>query len=163
MSFIINKTKAILSACMVLFTGGFGIYYLIHAMYPEAPIFLIIAVIFAYLLIQNASMITVTDASITRSFLGLAKKSVSWSDIKELGLIGENIFSRKKAKTGHKYIYFSPKKMNEKERFDMILKWPPKKMFYAEYEEKTLEYIMTIWGKELKSYNVEDMFPNSKD
>lgn len=163
MSFIVNKTKTILSSFMVLFMGGFGIYYLIRSMYPEAPVFLIVAAIFAYLFFQNASTITVTDTAVTRSFFGLAKKTVPWSEIKELGLIGENVFNRKKSKTGHKYIYFSPEKMNEKQRFDMIVKWPPKKMLYVEYQEKTLEYTMTIWGKELKSYNVEDLFPNSKD
>ncbi len=163
MNFIVNKTKAILSRFMVVFMGGFGTYYLIHSMYPEAPAFLVIAAIFAFLFFQNAATITVTDASVSRSFLGLGKKAVPWSDIQELGLIGENVFSRKKAKTGHKYIYFSPKKLTEKERFDMIVKWPPKKMLYVEYQEKTLEYTMTIWGKELKSYNAEDLFPNSKD
>lgn len=163
MNFIVNKTKAILSGFMVVFMGGFGTYYLIHSMYPEAPAFLVIAAIFAFLFFQNAATITVTDASVSRSFLGLGKKAVPWSDIQELGLIGENVFSRKKAKAGHKYIYFSPKKLTEKERFDMIVKWPPKKMLYVEYQEKTLEYTMTIWGKELKSYNAEDLFPNSKD
>lgn len=53
--------------------------------------------------------------------------------------------------------------MSEKERFHMIVKWPPKEMLYMEYEEKALEYIMSIWGKELKTYNVEDLFPNTKD
>lgn len=163
MNFIVNKTKAILSCFMGIFMGGFGIYYLIHSMYPEAPVFLVIAAIFAFLFFQNAATITITDDSVSRSFLGLVRKTVPWSDIKELGLIGENVFSHKKNKTGHKYIYFSPKKMTEKERFDMIVKWPPKKMLYVEYQEKTLEYTMARWGKELKSYNVENLFPNSKD
>lgn len=163
MNFIVNKTKAILSGFMVVFMGGFGIYYLIHSMYPEAPVFLVVAAIFAFLFWQNATTVTVTDDAVSRSFLGFGKKTVPWSDIQELGLIGENVFSHKKSKTGHKYIYFSPKKMTEKERFDMIVKWPPKKMLYVEYQEKTLEYTMTLWGKELKSYNAEDLFPNSKD
>ena len=45
----------------------------------------------------------------------------------------------------------------------MIVKWPPKKILYMEYQEKNLEYTMAIWGKELKTYNVEDMYPNTKD
>ena len=53
--------------------------------------------------------------------------------------------------------------MTKKQRFDMIVKWPPKKMIYVEYQEKGLEYIMSVWGKELKTYNVEDLFPDTED
>ena len=163
MNFIVNKSKAIRSGFMVIFMGGFGIYYLVCSMYPEAPVFLVLAAIFLVLFIQNASTITITDDRVSRSFLGFRRGTISWSEIRELGLIGENVFSHHKNKTGHKYIYFSPKEMTEKERFDMIVKWPPKKMLYVEYQERTLEYAMTRWGKELKSYNAEDLFPNSKD
>lgn len=163
MGFIVNKTKAIFSGFLVLFFGGFGIYYMLNAMYPEGPVFLILMAVFAFLFFQNASTITVTQDTVTRSFFGLFKKEVPWADIKELGLIGENVFSHKKGKTGHKYIYFSPVEMTEKERFQMIVKWPPKKILYMEYQEKNLEYTMAIWGKELKTYNVEDMYPNTKD
>ncbi len=86
-----------------------------------------------------------------------------WSEIHELGLIGENVFNHKKEKTGDKYIYFSPVSMTVKERFNLIVKWPPKNMLYMEYNEKALTYCMTIWGKELKTYNVEDLFPNSEE
>lgn len=163
MNFIVNKTKAFLSGAVVVFTGGFSIYYLTHSMYPEGPVFLMIALIFAGLFFRNASFVTVTASSVSRSFFGLASRTILWTDIRELGLIGENVFNSRKEKTGHKYIYFSPYTMTEKERFDLIVKWPPKNILYVEYREKTLEYILTIWGKDLKTYNVEDLFPNSGD
>lgn len=163
MKIIVNKTNSIFAGFVVLFMGGFGIYYMLNAMYPEGPVFLIIAAVFAFLFYKNASTVSVSPDSVCRSFFGLGKKEVSWDDIKEVGLIGENVFSRKKTRTGHKYIYFSPKEMTKKQRFDMIVKWPPKKMIYVEYQEKGLEYIMSIWGKELKTYNVEDLFPDTED
>lgn len=163
MKFIVNKTKTFFAGFLVIFAGGFGIYYLLNDMYPEAPVFLIIAAIFTYLFYQNASTVTITSESVIQSFFGLRKKELPWADIKELGLIGENVFSHKQKKTGHKYIYFSTNKMTAKERFDMIVKWPPKNMPYMEYQEKGLEYAMSVWGKELKTYNVEDLFPNTED
>ena len=163
MKVIVNKTKTIFSGFIVIFMGGFGIYYLANSMYPEGPVFLVIAAVFAWLFFRNASTVTITPKSVTRSFFGLGKKEVPWTEIKELGLIGENVFNRKKNKTGHKYIYFSPKEMTAKERFDMIVKWPPKEMLYMEYQEKNLEYTMAIWGKDLKTYNVEDLFPNTEE
>ena len=163
MKYIVNKTKTFFAGLLVIFAGGFGTYYLLNDMYPEGPVFLIVAVIFAYLFYQNASTVTITSESVIRSFFGLGKKELPWADIQELGLIGENIFSHNKKKTGHKYIYFSPNKMTPKGRFDMVVKWPPKKMLYMEYQEKGLEYAMSVWGKELKTYNVEDLFPNTED
>lgn len=163
MKLLVNKTKAILSGFAALFMGGFGMYYLLHKMYPEAPVFLCIGILFGYLFICNASVISITPEKISRSFLKIGKKEILWTDVKELGLIGENVFSHKKKNTGHKYLYFSPYPMTKEERFQTIVKWPPKNMLYAEYSEKILEYAMTIWNKELKTYNVEDLFPDTED
>lgn len=163
MKLLINKTKSILSGFLVLFMFGFGIYYLINQMYPEAPIFLCIGIIFGYLFIQNASVISISEEKISCSFLSFKRKTLYWSEVKELGLIGENVFSRNPRNTGHKYIYFSPFSMSKDERFRVIVKWPPKNMLYVEYNEKVLEYTMTIWNKELKTYNVENLFPDSED
>lgn len=163
MKIMINKTKAILSGAVLLFTGGFGLYYLIRSMYPEAPAFLAIAALFLYLFYKNAAFITVTEEFIQFSFLGIKKKRILWSEVKELGLIGENVFSKKKNNTGDKYIYFSPVQMTSNQRFQMIVKWPPKNMLYMQYSEKALEHTLAIWGKDLKTYHVEDLFPNTED
>ena len=58
---------------------------------------------------------------------------------------------------------FSPVKMDADERFQMIVKWPPKDKLYAEYSEKLLAYAMTIWGRELETYNVEDLYANTSE
>lgn len=163
MKFMVNKTKAILSGCVLVFTGGFGIYYLVHRMMPEAPVFLAVAVIFGWLFTRYAASITLTDETVCRSFFGLFKKEVPWSDIRELGLIGENVFNKKKEKTGDKYIYFSPRAMTKEERFQMIVKWPPKDMLYMEYGERQLTQAMAIWGKDLKTYNVNDLYPDTEN
>jgi ribulose kinase len=34
---------------------------------------------------------------------------------------------------------------------------------YAEYSDKLLAYAMTIWGKELETYNVEDLYANTSE
>lgn len=163
MKVMINKTKAILSGAVLLFTGGFGIYYLVCSMYPEAPVFLAAAALFLYVFYKNAACITVTQESITLSFFRIVKKQMAWPEVKELGLIGENVFSKKKNNTGDKYIYFSPVPMTRDERFHMIVKWPPKDMLYMQYSEKALEHALAIWGKDLKTYHVEDLFPDTED
>ena len=71
--------------------------------------------------------------------------------------------SGKKKKTGDKYLYFSPEKLDADERFQMIVKWPPKDKLYAEYSERLLAYALAIWGKELETYNVEDLYANTSE
>lgn len=163
MNFIVNRTKAILSGAVVIFFGGFGIYYLVHQMWLEALVFLAIAIVFGFVFHENASVITIDRQNIVLSFLGKQRIQIAWSDVKEMGLIGENVFSHKKGKTGDKYIYFSPYEMTEDQRFKMIVKWPPKDMLYMEHGEKQLEGTMSIWGKDLKTYNVEDLYPDTED
>jgi len=162
MRFLVNKTQAILSAVIILFFGSYGLFYLLNKMWPEALFFLFIFVLFDVVFFKSASIIKVDPENITLSFLGKAYRHISWSDVKEIGLIMEHRYHHKK-RGGEKYIYFSPHKMTASERYKMILNWPPKKMLSMEYSEKRLEYVMTIWGKELKAYNVEELFPNSED
>ena len=161
MRIIVNKTKAILSAAVVIFFGGYGVFYLANHLLLQAIVFLAIAIAFGFVLFLSASFVSIDREAVRLAFLGLKRKELLWSDIRELGLIGEDVFSRSKKKSGHKYIYFSPYEMNPDERFQMIVKWPPKDMIYTEYSERSLEYCMSIWGKQLKTYNVEDLYPNT--
>ena len=161
---LVNKTKTILSSATVVFFGGYGIFYLVQAAWLPAAVFLAIAALFAFVLVRYASVVHIDDEKVRLTFLGLPRRELAWADIREMGLIGENVFSRgKKKKTGDKYIYFSPEKLTADERFDMIVKWPPSNKIYAEYSERLLEYAMTIWGKELEAYNVEDLYANTAE
>ena len=161
MRILVNKTKAILSALIVIFFAGYGIFYLASHLLLQAIVFLAIAIAFGCVLFLSASFVSIDGEAIHLSFFGLKRKEILWRDIRELGLIGEDVFNRSKKKSGHKYIYFSPYEMSPDDRFQMIVKWPPKDIIYTEYSEKTLEYAMSIWGKELKTYNVEDLYPNT--
>ena len=129
-----------------------------------AAVFLAIAVLFGFVLARYGSVLHVDDEKLELKFLGLSRRALPWSEVREVGLIGENVFNHgKKKKTGDKYLYFSPVKLDADERFQMIVKWPPKAKLYAEYSEKLLAYAMTIWGKDLETYNVEDLYANTSE
>lgn len=164
MRVLVQKTKTILACVMVLFFGGYGIFYIVRGPAIAAVAFLGISLLFGWLLVKYASILTVDAEGIRLTFLGVERRKMNWADIHEIGLIGENVFHHdKKKKNGDKYIYFSPVKMNADERFAMIVRWPPKDKLYVEYSEKALEYIMTFWQGELETYNVEDLYPNSSE
>lgn len=161
---LVNKTKTLLASVAVLFFGGYGIYYLTQAAWLPAAAFLIVAALFGYVLVRYASIVEISEEGVRLRFLGLKRRELTWSEVRELGLIGENVFNRgKKNKTGDKYIYFSPVKLSADERFDMIVKWPPKDKIYVEYSEKLLTCAMSNWPGELETYNVEDLYANSSE
>ena len=167
---IVNKTKTILASVMVAFFGGYGIYFAVTKSWLPAAVFLAVAVLFGFVLVRYGSVLHIDDEKLELKFLGLSRKAMPWSRVREVGLIGENVFngggsapSGKKKKTGDKYLYFSPEKLDADERFQMIVKWPPKDKLYAEYSDKLLAYAMTIWGKELETYNVEDLYANTSE
>ena len=164
MRVIVNKSKTILASLMVAFFGGYGIYFAVTKSWLPAAIFFAIAILFGFVLVRCGSVLCIDDEKLELKFLGLSRKVMPWSEVREVGLIGENVFNRgKKEKTGDKYLYFSPVKLDADERFKMIVKWPPKDKLYAEYSEKLLAYAMTIWGKDLETYNVEDLFANTSE
>ena len=161
---IVNKTKTILASAMVAFFGGYGIYFAVTRAWLPAAVFLAVAALFGFVLVRYGSVLHIDDEKLELKFLGLSRRALPWSEVREVGLIGENVFNHgKKKKTGDKYLYFSPVKLDADERFQMIVKWPPKDKLYAEYSDKLLAYAMTIWGKELETYNVEDLYANTSE
>ena len=164
MRVIVNKTKTILASAMVAFFGGYGIYFAVTRAWLPAAVFLAVAALFGFVLVRYGSVLHIDDEKLELKFLGLSRKVMPWPQVREVGLIGESVFNHgKKKKTGDKYLYFSPVKLDADERFQMIVKWPPKDKQYAEYSEKLLAYAMTIWGKKLETYNVEDLYANTSE
>lgn len=124
-----------------------------------AILFLLITVIFGWLWITYGSVIIVQKDGIRKTFLGITVSRVSWTVIREVGVIGIKIFKGKD--TGHhgeRYIYLSPKRLDESERFQMAVKWPPRNMIYFYYTKERLDQVQTIWSNVVDTYNAGDVF-----
>ena len=154
----VNKTKAFVSGAVSIFFGIFGIFYFIHAMWTETIVFLSFFLIFGLVFRENASVLTIDRQNITLSFLGRQRRQMAWHDVKELGLINEFIRKHRNAGKGHRYIYLSSYEMTDSQRLTMVMRWPRKDILYAEYQERLLEFIMTLYDKELKTCNIDTEF-----
>ena len=55
------------------------------------------------------------------------------------------------------YVYISPSLLSEQDRFDMILKWPPKDKIYFVFKQKHLELIQMVSGLKTEAYNTGDL------
>lgn len=123
------------------------------------PILALIFVIFAYVTVLYGSVVSVDEKGVHLTFLGISRRSVPWSDIREVGIVGVKVFNNNEPKlTGSRYIYFSPRTMDDAARFKLALEWPPKDMLYVSYARQRVEEIQLLWTGPIETYNAGDAF-----
>ena len=111
-----------------------------------------------FLILSAAITISIGPSGIRRSIAGHFTKALSWNEIAEVDVIGTNPFHSSGSKrTGTLYIYFSPRKLTEQERFDIVLHWPPLSGFFLVYDKKRMDFIVPLWGKPVETYNAGDI------
>lgn len=156
--YFINEEKMLVALLVALFMGGAGLYSLATLPSWLGLFWVAVAVLFAALFIRYGSALTINETGIALQFLWLQRRFVPWSEIREVGIIGENVFNRgKRKKTGTLYLYFSPEKLDDKARFTLGMEWPPRQMLYLRYTEDRLAQIQSYWSDEIALYNVGDL------
>lgn len=147
LKFFVALLTAIVSLAIAI-----AMLYLHH--YVPALIFIAISVTFFITSSYSGARIEVNRDSVTRISIFRKRTTFSWSEIKEVGVAGSKIFLKgERNKPGTLYIYFSKKELNDDERFDMMLKWPPKDVLYLEYTDTIAKYILPFWGRPFVEYN----------
>ncbi len=122
-------------------------------------LFFVIVVLFGWFTISNGAVIIVAKDEIRKTFWGITLSRVSWAMVQEVGVVGTKIFKASDTKLqGERYIYLSPKKLDENERFQLALKWPPRNMVYFYYTKERMDQIQLIWDNVVDSYNAGDVF-----
>ena len=120
--------------------------------YWLAALFLLLGIAFLTVGFLNASRIRLEDRGVTRTLLGRKLREIPRGCLREVGVVGLRVFGDKE-KTGTKYIYFSDHEMDEKERFQMCLSWPPKDAIYMAWSPKRQNAVQMFWQGELASCN----------
>ena len=121
---------------------------------------LLIALVFLYVMVLYGARISVTEKGVSRSFLHISMGILSWTDIQEVGVLGVKVFNGKTGRTGRRYIYLSPERLDDKRRFSLALEWPPKdhRILFLQYTQERLDTIQTQWSKPVDAYNAGDIF-----
>lgn len=116
--------------------------------------------LYAVLAVLNGKTVHVSSEGIETKLFGIPLRSMNWSQVKEMGIVGLRVLHRDSAKrTGEKYLYFSPRAMTDDERFDLCLKWPPKDIIYFRYRAKYMEHVMQCCDRDLVFYNTGNFQP----
>lgn len=123
----------------------------------SAAVFGVIALIYGIMTASYGSMVTVGPRGIHRRLFGITTWEKTWEEIGEVGICGTRVFKDPKSKNvGTLYLYFSPEAMDEKQRFDMILKWPPKEKCFLLYNFERMRTVQMLWDSKIETYNAGD-------
>lgn len=156
--FIVNPLQCVaawISAAFLGLLAGTMVY--IHRP-GSALIFLALAVVFAVIGALGGACIHLDKTGVHKTLFGVAVRTLRWDEIAEVGVAGTRVFNRiHPEKTGSLYIYFSPVSMNENERFQMMLKWPPKDKLYLIYDAKRFHAVQTFWNQTVETYNTGNL------
>ena len=120
--------------------------------------FLVLTLIFLAVTLQNGAVITVGKEGVTRSVLGIRRKFLPWTSIREVGVAGLKVGKSKNSeKTGSLYLYFWETTMTEQERFDMLLHWPHFNTCYLLFSHERVKAVQMLWDRKIVTYNVGDL------
>ncbi|MBT9777339.1 hypothetical protein GPL15_12575 [Clostridium sp. MCC353] len=152
--YFVNPVEFTAAMCTVIVSAVISCSLVYIRRPVSALVFFLIALLFLKVSFTTGAKITINPDRITRSVLGKTTISFTWDEISEVGVAGSRIFNKgNKEKSGTLYIYFSKTPMTDEERFQMMLKWPPKDKIYLEHDKYRMDFIQTMYGKKVQKYN----------
>ncbi len=163
MSFIVHPLKMAASIATAAVTLALSIFAFSAGRILAGVLNLAIALIFLGILPVFAARVTVDGKGVSRRFLGRASKAMTWDQVAEAGVAGTKVLKKQDSdRTGELYIYFSPVKMSDQERFEMMLKWPPRDKLFMYYTEKRIRAVETTCPVKLEYYNTGKLLVNRR-
>ncbi len=156
-TYIISPLKAIVSATTSIVSIVLMCTFLYLSATIPALVFLAIALLFAIIAINSAAKLSIDEEGVFKKTLFRKDRSLRWDEIQEVGIAGSKLFPKSdKGKPGQLYIYFSKTHLTDQERFDMMLKWPPRDKLFMQYTDKRAENILLLWEKPFVEYNTRE-------
>lgn len=152
--YLVNPLRLAVALCTAAVSLVLAVTFIyLGALFP-AVIFFIITAAFLAAATYPAATIIITEDGVTRKSILGRKIYFPWNEIRETGVAGTRLFPQSdKGKAGTLYIYFSKGEMNDQQRFDMMLHWPPKDKIYLQYTAQRARDILIWWSKPFRQYN----------
>lgn len=118
---------------------------------------LFLAFVYAAAAALNGARICINADGISRRILWFPSKFFRWSQLQEVGVFGTKLFNQRNPnKTGTLYLYFATQAMTDDQRFQMVLRWPPRQIYLA-FHPDDLELIRLFWNGDIIGYNVGNL------
>lgn len=122
-------------------------------------LFTVAAAVFVWVCVLYGSVLTLDAQGLVLRFCGFTLRTVNWSEVAEVGVVGLKVFNNNDPKhTGTRYIYFSPHRLDKDSRFRLALEWPPRDMLYLCYTKERLNAVQSLSSGTVETFNAGDVF-----
>lgn len=162
-----------LTAVVLLMAGG----QLLFSGQWYGVVFLLLAAVFILVAAIYGRVVAISPEGVQSSLLGLARKSLTWDQIGEIGVVGTRVFNNanphqgvggdkktirtvlysKNPSIGTPYIYFSPHALTDEQRFRLALEWPPRGMIFLRFSPDRIEKVQQLSLREIARYNAGNL------
>lgn len=153
--YYVNESMTVLSVVYAVFLIVIAAVTLYIRRYVSSIIFLLISLPFFFLIYRYGSRVYINNEGVTLKFLNKERKRITWEETKEISVCGQRVLNHlNKKKCGTLYITLSTEKMNDDERFEMMLKWPPRDKIYFKFSKEALFNIQLHYTTPVEKYNI---------
>lgn len=157
MNFVVNIFKTIIAGVTAAVFAAFAVIFFLMRFWIVGGIFVALLAVYLVLAIRYSNVIHVDDERVYRVFPA-GGPSLAWSEIRDVGVVGLTVLGKENRRyTGARFIYFSDRKLDDEELFDMCLKWPPEGIMYIRFSHKRIAYIQRFWADEVTMYNTGNL------
>lgn len=154
--YMVDPIKFGIYGSVTVFLLVFGICGLIYKSWLFAAIFLVGAVGFGVYALEYGTILEISKDQICKRVIpGTKGKIISFSQIHEVGAVGSNprnVTPDKGEKTGVIYIYFSPEKLSQTQRRELVFSIPHT-MCYLRHTQQRYESVQYFWDNQIVTYN----------
>lgn len=162
--YYVHAGKAIVSALCFLLLLFVCICFGASGAWIPCVISMLLSILFLAILFTYGARVHMNETGIRCRQFPFQKKEFQWQDLQEVGILGTHVFGSERAKhRGEKFIYFSPSKYTEDDRFRMCLKWPPKDIIYMQYKQPRIQAVKKHWSEEVLLYNIGEHFAEDNE
>ena len=154
----VDTVKFIISLGTAVLFAGCGFVTLYNSTI-WCVLFFAMAGLYSYIAFGLAgAFVEIGKLNVKKKMFGIAVKSFAWEQIREIGVANTKIMGKNsKSSKRNLYIYFSQKELEDDERFQMCLKWPPRECIYMKFSTKRYSLIQSKWKREIIEYNIDNL------
>lgn len=154
-SFTVHLSKCLISIGTCLLSLALAIALFQIGRPFSAGVFLLLLVPFAPIAAISGGRVAVDQDGVSLQILGVCVRRFRWEEIREVGVMGTKVFNRHAPeRTGSVFLYFSREELDESQRFDMMLKWPPLDKIYFLFSLERFDQVQAYWGRPVAKTNI---------
>ena len=158
-TYIVHPLKCVVAMLTSIFSLVMTVVLIDLKAWLGVFVFGLIFSFFTGVAILYGARVRFDEQGVSRFFLWKRQRFFAWSEIKEISVVGLNVFKRPNSKrTGSRYVCFWRETMSEEERFRVALEWPPKDGIYMVYTPARIKSLRRYWTGQIEFYNSGDLY-----